>query len=168
MQIIEQKQPKGRRLARNLKIDMTPMVDLGFLLITFFIFTTTIGEAKALKLHMPTDGTDSNTGETSTLTAILPGGNKIAVYSGSWEKARKNNAIRYMQFAGLRNTIKQQRELMRAVGLDARDLVLLIKPSENATYSNTVDALDEAMISDVGKYAIVNITKEEQAYLDRK
>ena len=144
------------------------MVDLGFLLITFFIFTTTIGEAKALKLHMPADGTDSNIGETSTLTAVLPGGDKIAVYAGSWEKAGKNNAIQYMEFAGLRKRIKQQRELMRAAGLDPRDLMLLIKPAEDATYSNTVDALDEAMISEVGKYAIVSITKEEQAYVDKQ
>jgi biopolymer transport protein ExbD len=168
MQIIEQNQPKGKRLPHSLKIDMTPMVDLGFLLITFFIFTTTIGEAKALKLYMPADGTDTNIGETSTLTAILPGGNRIAVYAGSWEKAVKNNSIRYMEFAGLRTRIKQQRELMRASGLDPRELMLLIKPAEDASYSNTVDALDEAMISDVGKYAIVNITTQEQKYLEAK
>jgi biopolymer transport protein ExbD len=167
MQLIEQ-QPKGRRLSRNLKIDMTPMVDLGFLLITFFIFTTTIGEAKALKLFMPADGTDGNTGETSTLTAILPGGNKVAVYAGSWEKALRNNAVHYMAFADLRMAIKQQREIMRVAGLNTTDLMLLIKPSEDASYSNAVDALDEAMISQVGKYAIVNITAQEQKYLKEK
>jgi biopolymer transport protein ExbD len=165
MQIIDQKQPKGKRLPHNLKIDMTPMVDLGFLLITFFIFTTHIGEAKGLELYMPADNGDSNIGETSTLTAILPGGNKIAVYAGSWEKAMTNNSIRFMEFAGLRNRIRQQREKMKAAGLNPVDLMLLIKPAEDATYSNTIDALDEALISDVGKYAIVNITKEEQAFL---
>jgi biopolymer transport protein ExbD len=168
MQIIEQHKPKSRRIFHSLKIDMTPMVDLGFLLITFFIFTTHMGEAKGLKLYMPADGPGGETGETSTLTAILAGGNKIAVYSGSWIKASGNNAVRYMEFAGLRSRIKQQRETMQAAGLKPADLMLLIKPSEKATFSNTVDALDEAMISVVGRYAIINITKEEQDYVDIK
>jgi biopolymer transport protein ExbD len=168
MQLTELNQPKGKRLSRHLKIDMTPMVDLGFLLITFFIFTTTIGEAKAMKLYMPADHGESNNGETSTLTAILPGGNKIAFYAGSWEKAFAGHAVSYIQFADLRVKVKEQREKMKSLGLNPADLMLLIKPAENASYSNTIDALDEAMISNIGKYAIVDITQQEQAFVDGK
>lgn len=168
MQLTEQKQPKGKRLSRQLKIDMTPMVDLGFLLITFFIFTTTIGEAKAMKLYMPADQGESNNGETSTLTALLPGGNKIAVYAGSWEKALAGNAVSYLSFADLRTRVKEQREKMKALGLNPADLMLLIKPGVDATYSNTIDALDEAMISNIGKYAIVDISKAEQEFIAGK
>lgn len=40
----------------ELKIDMTPMVDLGFLLLSFFIFTTEISKPSATKMYMPHDG----------------------------------------------------------------------------------------------------------------
>ena len=50
------KDKKNRVQKAQLKIDMTPMVDLGFLLITFFIFTTSMSEPAVTKLYMPADG----------------------------------------------------------------------------------------------------------------
>ena len=44
-----------KQTRKDTKVDMTPMVDLGFLLITFFIFTTTINSPKAFKLNIPDD-----------------------------------------------------------------------------------------------------------------
>ena len=54
------------------RIDMTPMVDLAFLLITFFIFTTAMSEKKAMKLFMPTEkGRPTSLGESKVLTVLL-------------------------------------------------------------------------------------------------
>ena len=55
----------------NLKIDMTPMVDLGFLLITFFIFTSAISESKGLNLYMPKDGPNTNQPASKALTLFF-------------------------------------------------------------------------------------------------
>lgn len=56
---------------KNLQIDFAPMVDLGFLLITFFIFTTKMQESKAFALNMPTDGTGTVTMNSATITLTM-------------------------------------------------------------------------------------------------
>ena len=65
---------KNRSRKAHLKIDLTPLVDLGFLLITFFIFTTTMGEPHKTELFMPAGDVYSGSviGKTNALTVLLP------------------------------------------------------------------------------------------------
>src|SRR5437763_16388316 len=74
---------KGKKLST--RVDLTPMVDLGFLLITFFIFTTTLNEQKAMKLNLPKDapGTYMPVPERKTLSLLLCKDNKVKYYAGS-------------------------------------------------------------------------------------
>ena len=60
----------GRMKKANLRIDMTPMVDLGFLLIAFFIFTTEISKPAVTKLYMPHEGAPINVLDSKSLTNI--------------------------------------------------------------------------------------------------
>ena len=63
------------------------MVDLGFLLITFFIVTTTLQQQKQMKLLMPKDSTDSTlAGQATTITFILKGNDSIGYYEGLQKK----------------------------------------------------------------------------------
>src|SRR5215213_9293197 len=81
-----------RKVHAAITIDMTPMVDLGFLLITFFIFTTTMAEQRVSKLLMPKESLDStNLKEKNALTAILAGNNKVFAFVGQWQEAVKYN-----------------------------------------------------------------------------
>src|SRR5215210_1832528 len=81
----ERRKKQGVRRSKKLstRVDLTPMVDLGFLLITFFVFTTTISSPKAMMLTLPKDSPDSTITEASkTISLLLSGSNKIYYYNG--------------------------------------------------------------------------------------
>lgn len=155
----------GRRLlSKYIRIDMTPMVDLGFLLITFFIFTSSMVETKALKLFMPAKGGESTIGESTVLTALLGADNRIYLYDGKWEDALKAGRVvltNYNVYTGAGTLIRAKQE---ALGDRRGELMLLIKPTDGATYNNIINALDEVVINGVKKYAIVDPGAEEIAY----
>ena len=105
---------------QQLTIDMTPMVDLGFLLITFFVFTTTISTPPVTDLHMPKDGLITNRlPEDLALTLLLDGDNTIYYYHGDFTEAVKANNIfetGYSTTSGLGKIIRQKQKDIDASG----------------------------------------------------
>ena len=162
-----------RRLpAKSLRIDMTPMVDLGFLLISFFVITTELSKPTALSLAMPKDEKPSDLGESYALTVLLDDGNNSWYYTGSWEAAVAENRVRPLHTAGkesLRAVIMAQKErLDKNPGKEGRaGLMVLLKAGKGARYRQVVDVLDEMSISQVGKYAVIRITEPELAWMER-
>ena len=75
------------------KIDMTPMVDLGFLLITFFVVTAEMSKQVTLDLFMPKDGPHMPVGKSDALTVLLSKNKTLYYYHGDWEEALKTNQI---------------------------------------------------------------------------
>ncbi|RYY85241.1 MAG: biopolymer transporter ExbD [Chitinophagaceae bacterium] len=151
------------------RIDMTPMVDLGFLLITFFIFTTSMTETRALKLIMPADGPPGKTPQSATLSLLLDS-NRVFAYRGLWEQAEPSGAIQATSlnvYTGAGSAISALQQSLRTTGRHDSDLVLLIKPTSRATYQQMVDALDLALIYRVKRYAVVEPEANEQSYLSR-
>jgi biopolymer transport protein ExbD len=149
------------------RVDLTPMVDLGFLLITFFIFTYHISTPQALDLVMPTEKGDSlNIGESTALTIVAADNNKLFYYHGSLEEALQKGLFgftNYSLYDGVGNIIRAKQIALDKIKPDYRnDLMLVIKPAENARYENLVNILDEVLINDVAHYAIVDITSEEE------
>ena len=69
------------------------MVDLGFLLITFFIFTTTMGEPAVTKLYMPADGDSTKLNQDFSLTLLLTGGDSVYYYHAVLDKALQKQQI---------------------------------------------------------------------------
>ena len=65
--------------SKALRIDMTPMVDLGFLLITFFIFNTVVTKPSAMHLLLPVEGPSTPFAATRTLTVLLADGGNAGV-----------------------------------------------------------------------------------------
>jgi biopolymer transport protein ExbD len=159
---------KNRAHKAQLKIDMTPMVDLGFLLITFFIFTTTMSKPAITKLYMPADGDSTKLKEDAALTVLLAGNDSIFYYQGKLEDALKKNELNVTNYnikTGIGNII---REKQKNLGSKKNNLMLLIKPLESSSYNNLMNTLDEVMINDIKRYAIVEAMEQERGFVSKR
>jgi len=154
-----------RRVHKIPQIDMTPMVDLGFLLITFFIFTTSMTEKTNMKLVMPAEGPETFVGESRSLTILLGSENKVFAYEGIWQDAIQRNAISVADYSstGIRKIIMRKQNQLKK----ADSLIVIIKPLDQCSYKNTVDILDEMVINGITRYAITQATQEEKNYVMR-
>jgi biopolymer transport protein ExbD len=151
------KKGPGVKKAKKLstRVDMTPMVDLGFLLITFFIFTTTMAQPTAMNLFMPKDvdkpEEQNKVKESGAFTIMLGKADQVYYYEGL-----DPTQIKATTFKGIRDEI-----LAKKKSTNPEDLVMIIKPSPDATYKNTVDILDEMTIAEIKRYAMVDISDTE-------
>ncbi|HRH33692.1 MAG TPA: biopolymer transporter ExbD [Catalimonadaceae bacterium] len=138
------------------KVDMTPMVDLAFLLVTFFMLTTTFSKPQTMEVNMPEKNQKDEkmkVAETRTTTLILSENNKIYYYSGSSENPEIN--VTNFSETGIRKLLLEK---VRTIG----DPIVIIKSKKNAKYRNLVDIIDEMAITGVKIYALVDITPEDE------
>ncbi|MEY3351682.1 MAG: hypothetical protein RIQ50_1793 [Bacteroidota bacterium] len=154
------KKGPGVKKAKKLstKVDMTPMVDLGFLLITFFIFTTTMSQPTAMNLFMPKDvdkPEEQNKVKESGAFTIMLGKDDVVYFYEGMDPAAPGN-FRTATFKTIRDEIIRKKK-----STNPEDLVMIIKPTEDATYKNTVDILDEMTINEIKRYAMVDISPVE-------
>jgi len=159
---------KGKKLST--RVDLTPMVDLGFLLITFFIFTTTMSQPTAFKLFLPDDKVipeDQNKAkESGVLTIMMGADNHIYYYEGQLKPDGSNFlSASYNGENSIREIILKKKAEVISRSRDAenpeKDFVVVIKPSVDCNYQNVVDILDEMAINVVKKYALVDISEGE-------
>lgn len=148
------------------------MVDLGFLLITFFIFTTALMSHTTMPLAVPTGEGQSPVQASKSLTLLLGDNNTVYAYEGLWEEALRSHKIVSTNYTeeGMGGVIRaKQNWLDKHQPAEGRDeLVLMIKPVKTSTYKNLVDALDEAVINDVKKYAVLMPSTGEIQFLSGK
>ena len=152
---------KGKKRSKkaSTKIDMTPMVDLGFLLITFFMLTTTFNKPKAMEVNMPDKTKDQKEAPikaSHAMTIILGEGDKVYWYQGV-EDAETPPDVKVTDFSaeGIRKVVRQKN---KEIG---EKFVVVIKAMDTSKYKNMVDILDEMTITDTKRYAIVTITPED-------
>ncbi|GAB3240566.1 biopolymer transporter ExbD [Hymenobacter seoulensis] len=152
----------GKKRAKKMstKIDMTPMVDLAFLLLTFFMLTTTFSKPTVMEVAMPvkpkpTDPEPPAIKASNALTLLLGENNKLYYYDGLLSSTTKPELkLSGYDANGIRKVLLQRRS--------NKDLVVLIKPDEKSNYKNMVDILDEMNITETKKYALVPIAKPDQ------
>lgn len=149
------------------KVDLTAMVDLAFLLITFFMLTTSLNKPQAMDVAMPdknveTDRqTDINVDEHRSVTLVLGSDDKIVWYQGDVNNPLAGPEVIDYSAEGLRAVLLRMKELVpRQAG--GKDMIVVIRPSDKSVTRNIIDALDEMKIADIQRYMISNriMTKE--------
>jgi biopolymer transport protein ExbD len=150
---------------KSMKVDLTPMVDLGFLLITFFILTTSLVEPTITKLAMPKDDKITTTPvcESCTLTLLPRGNNEILYYEGIPSLSTIMHKTTYATINGLRELILDKQQKVMKVRGSKDEMVVIIKPGKEASYKNTMDILDEMTINNVTKYYL-----DDEDEIDKK
>jgi biopolymer transport protein ExbD len=168
----------------NTRVDMTPMVDLGFLLITFFIFTATMSSPTTMDLNMPKD-TDKDKKDQETkvkmsgaLQILLGKGNSVFYYEGELKpdgsnfksssikdiraeimKKKKEVVDKYVPNPDCEAKAKADKKPID--DCKQQDFFVIIKPTDDASYKNVVDILDEMTINKVARYALVPPAESE-------
>ncbi len=157
---------KVRSKKQSTRVDLTAMVDLAFLLITFFMLTTTLAKPQAMDLAMP-DKEKENQQELTiadnrTMNILLGEGNKIEWYMGQASNPLTPPTVDNFGKNGIRKAlIEKSKEVLGITGDPKKGLIVLIKPSDKSNYRNLVDILDEMKISNIQIYAIVDISAPE-------
>lgn len=151
------------------KVDLTAMVDLAFLLITFFMLTTSLSKPVAMdvvKPDEPIDGPQEPVPASRSMTILLGKNNKVAWYMG---EAGKSKPV-IEGFNGIRQSILANKLKVQAANPDnpKKSLFVIIKPTAGANYKNFVDIMDELKLAEIKAAPAIDdehITKEEQDFM---
>lgn len=159
----------GKKRAKKMstKIDMTPMVDLAFLLLTFFMLTTTFAKPQTMEINMPVkpDNEEEQIAlkASNAMTIILGDNDKIFYYYGLGDPAENPEVIESDYSA---NGI---RKVLLSPTIKSNDkMTVMVKPMEESRYKNVVDILDELKITDTRKFALVEITDTDKQLVETK
>ncbi|GAB3534433.1 biopolymer transporter ExbD [Pontibacter brevis] len=154
----------GKKRAKKMSVhlDMTPMVDLAFLLLTFFMLTTTFSKPQTMEINMPVE--PDNPEEqialkaSNALTIILGENDEVYYYFGL---AADNPTVERSDYSanGIRKVLVSPRVKSN------EKMTVMIKPMETSRYKNVVDVLDELKITDTRKFALVEIADSDKELL---
>ncbi|WP_378104745.1 biopolymer transporter ExbD [Chryseobacterium sp. sg2396] len=160
--IAQEKQGGSKQKRKLIRVDMTPMVDLGFLLITFFMFTTNFTKPNVMDLGLPAKGLH-NPGDVvdvrNQVTFILGKDNRVFYHQQAKEDLSKDN-LKETDFNGLNITKIISEAYNKAPKKE--NFTIIIEPTDDANYKNFVDVLDNIAISKKERYGITDIKPWEK------
>jgi len=166
---VERGSGRVKRSRHSARVDMTPMVDLMFLLITFFMLTTTLAKPVAMDVAMPDQGGGVlEVSDERTVTICLGKDDKLEWHRGTIEKPIVSPSVISTTSGNVREILlNQSQEVLRTTGDIKKGLIVLIKPSDKSNYKNLVDVIDELTIANVNTYSIVDILPDDLAVMKK-
>ncbi len=163
--IAHEKQGGSKQRKKLIRVDMTPMVDLGFLLITFFMFTTNFTKPNVMDLGLPAKDPNPHPidiphiDNLNQVTFILGKDNRVFYHQSNKDELNKNN-LKETNFSGI-NISKIISEAYNKAP-KKENFTIIIKPTDDANYKNFVDVLDNIAISNKERYGITDIKPWEK------
>ena len=154
------------RQKKNIRVDLTAMVDLAFLLITFFMLTTTLSKPKAMDLAMPVGPQKDAVGPSRSFTVCIGKNNQVMWYLGELKNPIISPTITGFNKDGIRKALLETGKMVRDKA--RKNMIVLVKPSDHSVYNDLVNVLDELNITNVATYAIVDIDKQDISMLKQK
>ncbi len=138
-----------RRPKRRVKIriDMTPMVDVAFLLLIFFMVTTVFRKPQAMEVNLPPKDSKVQVPESNVLTMFVRGDERIYYRMGT-------GAIQPAEFKGLVNLFQDNFKLNP-------ELIILVKVSRTASYNIMVDIMDDLDLAQMKRFSLIAMKDED-------
>ncbi|MFY1048325.1 ExbD/TolR family protein [Chryseobacterium sp. GP-SGM7] len=161
-EVITQEKSGGKQKKKNVKIDMTPMVDLNFLLLMFFMFTSSFSKPNVMDLGLPGKGTDgpiSQIGDKNQITFIIGENNRV-FYHQSNAKDLTETGLKETDYNGVNISKIISNAYEKAPKKDI--FTIIVKPTDDANYKNFVDMMDNISISKKDRYGISDIKPWEK------
>ena len=168
-EVIVQNNGKGKSISKKklIRVDMTPMVDLGFLLITFFMFTTSFDKPNVMDLGLPAGETTENVvvNEKNQITFILGENNRVFYHQSSKETLNENN-MQETNFDGIAMSKVIEQAYRNAPKKEV--FTVIIKPTDESNYKNFVDVLDNLAIAKKERYGVTDVRDWEKSIYESK
>lgn len=150
-----------RTVKKSTRPDLTPMVDLGFLLITFFIFTTVLSAPKSVKIRMPSDTGVSDV-QVNRLLTFIADSNGVCY---SYEARNPQGTLtthNYRQPESIRQTIIAKKAALKEAYPGNSYAIVSLKFLPGATYGAFTALFDEVKINNISYYNLDKVREAEK------
>lgn len=148
-----------------IRVDMTPMVDLGFLLITFFMFTTNFTKPNVMDLGLPAGEGGTEINFKNQLTFILGKNDRIFYYQKEADNLSEKD-LKELSFQGM--ALSKIIKAYKIAAPTPENFTVIIKPTDDANYKNFVDILDEMSLTKNERYGISDLKPLEKTIYEQK
>lgn len=138
-----EKKGKKKKKRVGVRMDMTPMVDVAFLLLTFFMLTSVFNTPQTMEINLPPSDVKVEVAQTSLMIMRVMENGKIY-----WNLAEQ--PIDVVEYKGVG-------KLMREQNAANPKLVTLIKVDRKAKYHHMVDMMDELQLENVNRFSLAKL-----------
>lgn len=158
---------KGRKHSKRIgfHLDMTPMVDVAFLLLTFFMLTTTFSKSNTMEINIPPEAVEVKVAESNVMTLRIS--DDFKAYCSLGEEAPRSMPLYDSGDTGQMALSGQLRSLLRQQTAANEKMVIVVKISGKARYKHLVDIIDELNLMKIGRFSLDDFTEQDALEIQR-
>ena len=149
----KQKHSKKKKRRIGVRIDMTPMVDIAFLLLTFFMLTTTMNKPQAMEINLPPGEAKVDVPSSNLLTLRVSENGSIYWNIGT-DKPEKVSSIELKKVLKEKNSANPK-------------LITLIKVDRKGKYIMMVNIMDELNVADITRFSLAPFEDKDKQLIEK-